>query len=261
MTINASTQRQHPAGRTASRPTLSREAANRSELPQVTSRPFTRHSGPAPALAILTVVLPALAVLCAGCGGGKIPPSHYYSLVLPPPAEGTAAPGVTDLPRIELGIPAFHVDPPFDQERIVHRGERDGLEVGFYAGALWAAPLSRQLPALVGDHLMRIAGGFVSAGPPGGRPLDARLEGRLMALEQIDVAGAPVARFRMSLTLRSPGGDAVWSDVLSGEAPLGGSGMGETVRSMRAAMVEALDGARPALVGALIGLARSKEGF
>lgn len=202
-------------------------------------------------------LLLAAAALATGCGGGKIPPSHYYRLAVSEPAAPPAPP--EGIGRLEVGIPAFDVDPPYDQERIVRRGGRDSLEVGFHSDHRWAAPLSRMLPVVVGDHLMEVAGGFVSAGPPAGRPLDARLEGRLMALEEIGTPEGPVAHVRMGLTLRARDGEAVWTQVVEGERAVDGMEASAVPRAMQEAIVEALDSSRGALTGTLLGMARSRE--
>lgn len=207
------------------------------------------------------LVLALACALTAGCGG-KTPPSHFYRLAPPGASEQArqAPPTPEGIRRLEVGIPAFHVDPPYDQDQLVYRVGRRSQEVGFRSRERWAAPLSRLLPALLADHLMEVAGGFVSAGPPAGRPLDAQIIGHVKALEEIATPEGAVALFRVELTLRGRDGASIWGRTLEAEAPVEGGEVADAVRAMDAAVLEAFGQARAALSGALLGLARSTEG-
>ena len=60
--------------------------------------------------------LALLATACIACGG-KAPESHYYTLRL-----STTAPGnPSGADGLDVGVSTFHVDPPYDQDRIVYR--------------------------------------------------------------------------------------------------------------------------------------------
>ncbi len=197
----------------------------------------------------------ACAAIALGCGG-KAPPTHYFQIALPRSAEALPDMAAMALPRLELGVASFHVDPPYDRPQIVRRVAEGSVEVGFHTDRLWVAPLAKMLPIVVGEHLMRVAGGFVSAGPPAGRPLDATLEGRVLALEEVLTPEGARAIFRLRLTLRGRDGHAMWSGTAEGEALAAGPEPRAMAAAMQEAVLSSLEQTRPAIVGALLALAR-----
>jgi uncharacterized lipoprotein YmbA len=82
----------------------------------------------------------------AACGRG--PATHYY-LLEPREETSSAAAGSA----ATVGVRAFHVEPPYDQDRIVYRVGLESSEIGFYAYHRWAAPLSRMVPRVVAEGL------------------------------------------------------------------------------------------------------------
>ncbi len=204
-------------------------------------------------LATLLFLIPA-----ASCGG-KPRPKHYYQLTVPPAAGAAPDVAAAGIPRIEVGISAFHVDPPYDGSEIVRRAGAESVEVGFHNDRLWAAPLAKMLPVVVGEHLMQVAGGFVTAGPPAGRPLDATIDGRVLTLEEVLTPEGSKARVRLRLTVRRRNGETVWTGVAEGEADTASREPAAMAEAMQAAVLTSLDQTRPALAGALLAVARASE--
>jgi uncharacterized lipoprotein YmbA len=198
-----------------------------------------------------------MAAAIAGCG--RAPASRYYLLQ---PREGhdtlpalqTTIDGLVGETEAGLraGVRPFHVDPPYDQDRIVYRVGRDAVEVGFYPYDRWAVPLSRMLPSLVAE-LLGEATGIASMEPVvAGRTYDALLEGHLLALEEIDTPDGQYARLRLLLLLRAQGDDGIlWEEAISREAVTQAEDVGDVVTQMRALVEDALTEARPQLEAAL----------
>ena len=186
--------------------------------------------------------------LLSGCA--HVPSTRYYDLSLHSRAArlSSAAP-----PRegLLIGVAPFQVDAPYDQDRIVYRIGHDTPEVKFYAYHRWATPLSRMLPKVVAEHLEG-ASGIASIEPSApGRAYRALLEGRLIALEEIDTTEGQRAYVMLDLTLRLDDGDVLWSDRLSGEASTRTDRVDHVVEVMRSALGTALDEARSRLERAL----------
>lgn len=185
------------------------------------------------------LALVALLVTAAGCG--RPPLTHYYLLEPQDAGRARAGGGVT------IAVAPFLVDAPYDQERIVYRAGREALEVGFYEYHRWAAPLSRMLADLVTESLRGVEGiGRVellgAAGPAPGFVLD----GRLAVLEELDTAEGELVRFALELRLRDGTGVELWSERLSGEAPVGVErpAVEDVARAMSRLLVEAIRGTR-----------------
>jgi ABC-type uncharacterized transport system auxiliary subunit len=190
----------------------------------------------------------ALLLVATGCLGGKTLPTHYYLPHLPP-AETTPSGGSAE--GLEIGVAAFHVDAPYDGDRIVYRVGADSPEVGFYAYHRWAAPLGRTLPILVAERFAGAAG-IASIEPAlPGRRYGARLEGRVRVLEEVDAQAGPGARVRLWLALVEAGGEEIWSSELDAEAPAAAPEMRAVVEAMGQALADALARGRRDLEQAL----------
>lgn len=190
----------------------------------------------APAAA-LPVAL-TLAAVATGCG--RLPQTHYY-LLEPPSRCEQRAQGTEGL---DVGVRAFRVDPPYDQDRIVYRVGNASPEVGFYAYHRWAAPLSRMLPAIAAGTL-RCTGGVRSIEPvAAGRRYPVYLEGRLLFLEEVDLADGQHVRVRLALTLRDDEGAELWSDTLEREGAASARTVGELVKAMSHVLNGLLEEAR-----------------
>lgn len=190
----------------------------------------------------------SLALLVAlgalGCPGPPL--TRYYLLGQLP----TAAPGAVTT-GLDVGVRAFEVDPPYDQDRIVYRVGRDDAEVGFYAYHRWAAPLARMLPNLVAARL---------AGTPGlrsiepavpGRRYDAWLAGRVLGLEEIDHDAGQDVEVRIELVLELPDGSRVWSASRRHVETIETRDVGAIVEGLNDVVAGAVDELREPLSGAL----------
>ena len=191
------------------------------------------------------VILLSVAAVAGGCA--RIPTTHFYVLELrdqsgnpPNPRDG-----------LTIGVKAFHVDPPYDQDRIVYRIGEASPEVGFYAYHRWAAPLARLVPRVVADGLGPTPGVQVMEPVVPGRDYQAYLTGRLLVLEEIDEPAGQRVRVRIELILRSADGAELWSEALSGEATTQSDQVDAVVAEMSQVLSRAIRDARDGLGRAL----------
>jgi len=189
----------------------------------------------------------ALFALLAGCAGG-LPPTHYYVLQPPPEAPEYAA-GEAGL---AIGVEAFAVDPPYDQDRIVYRRGRDSSEVGFYAYHRWASPPGRLISVALAAGLRGTPG--IAAIEPATSTGDysARLRGRVIYLEALDSEDTQEARIALELELWDRNGAALWSETVSGTASGQATSGGEVAGLLRRAFANALAATRQGLAAALV---------
>lgn len=189
-----------------------------------------------PVLVLAATLL--LAVVPLGCGGP--PATHYYLLEVTPRGVGAAAVehGLT------VGVRAFQVDPPYDQDRIVYRVRERSAEVGFYAYHRWATPLSRMLPRAVASGLDDTDGLRLIEPAVTGRTYDAYLVGRVLTIEEVDHPGGQDVILRFELGLRSADGTELWSEVLTAEDTIATRDVGAIVEQMNRALGQAIDGVR-----------------
>lgn len=206
------------------------------------------------------VTLALVALVASGCR--SVPTTHFYTLHAP-----TAV--AADIPTTEAAAPSdglyvevasFLVDPPYDRAQLVYRIGADAPEVGFYNYHQWAAPLSRMLPVLVAEEL-RGTPGFASIRPassiaisPNEQSRRARLDGRLVYLEEVDTTAGVSTRVRLDLLLTRADGERLWEGTVVGESH-GSVGsresqsVAEVVEQMRDAVRQALAQARAELAG------------
>jgi uncharacterized lipoprotein YmbA len=200
---------------------------------------------------------PLAALLVAGCS--QLPATHYYVIELDPPAAaaaaGASAASAAETGARNVGVRLFAVDAPYDQDRIVYRVGESSPEVGFYAYHLWAAPLQSMLPAAVASALG--SEGVAALEPVvAGRRYDAFLQGRVLAIEEIDLSDRQVVRAAIELRLHAPDGAELWSRVIEARGETRTEEVAEIVEALSAALGEALDPVRAELGGVLAGLAR-----
>jgi uncharacterized lipoprotein YmbA len=184
-------------------------------------------------------VLPPLicAAVLAVAGCHSVPPSHYYLLGAPGSAAPASEAAPETVPGLRIGIEPFAVDPPYDQERLVYRVGRGSLEVGFYGYHRWAAPLDRLLPPALAPRLAATPGVAEVEPSSGGGDYDARLHGRVVYLEEVDVEEGQMARIELDLELVDRDGELLWSRPVAAEV----SGRAETVPGVVRQMEQALD--------------------
>ncbi len=205
-------------------------------------------SSRAPRLGLVLARCSLLGSLLAGCAGG-LPTTHYYVLRPPDaPAEATGA-GIGD--GLTVGVEAFAVDPPYDQDRIVYRRGRDSSEVGFYAYHRWASPPGRLVSVALAEGLRGTPG--IAAIEPATSTGDysARLRGRVIYLEEVDSEDAQEARFALELELSDRNGQTLWSQTVSGTATGLATSGDEVFLLLRRALDSALETALDGLAAAL----------
>jgi uncharacterized lipoprotein YmbA len=189
---------------------------------------------------------------------GRTPASRYYVLQLgeghrPLASIPSTANGLPDNPRVglEVGVRSFQVDPPYDQDRIVYRIGRDAVQVGFYPYDRWAVPLSRMLTEVAAEVLGQARGIAVMEPAVSGRSYSAFLEGRVLALEEIDTPGGDLARLSLELSLLDASGYVLWQDSFDRETAIQAESVDEVVREMRSLLDETLTEARTGLQAAI----------
>lgn len=185
----------------------------------------------------LSLISLALVTLCSGCA--KRPPTHYY--VLEPARDGASehrSPVGND--GMNVGVPSFRIDAPYDQDRIVYRIGDDSPEIGYYTYHRWAVPLSRMLPALVAESFAGVHGLRSIEPVTPGIDYDAFLEGRCVALEEVDVADGQRVRIRIVLSLRLADGVELWTRDLAYERTEQSREVSDIVERMRDLLGQAL---------------------
>ena len=187
-----------------------------------------------------------LVVLQVGCA--KIPAIHHYTLL---PSART--PSIAEYPGegLVIGVGAFLVDPPYDQDRIVYRNGQGNPEIGFYAYHRWAAPLSLMLPIVVSHALESIPGLAVIEPISSVKSYDAFLDGRLLFLEEVDTDDGYEARVGLRLDVRSADGEPLWTVTVEGVAVTGTPAVEAVVDKMRQAIATALENGREELATAI----------
>jgi len=168
------------------------------------------------------------------------PPVRYYQLA---PQGAPAVPG-TSGGGLRLGVEPFRVDPPYDQARIVYRVASKPNEVGFYAYHRWDSPLSGML-ARASARLLGERPGVAIAEPadPDGA-YDLVVQGRLLALEEVDLPGREQAHVELELILQNPRAAAPGAELWRGRFEATKDGDAEDVAGvvdlMESALADAL---------------------
>jgi uncharacterized lipoprotein YmbA len=208
---------------------------------------------------VLIAVMAAISIV--GCS--QLPPTHYYVLELDPAtsgettgAAGTGGGAAGDASAWIVGVRPFAVDAPYDQDRIVYRVGEGSAEVGFYAYHLWAAPLSSMLAAAVASGLEGTPG--VAAVEPvvAGRTYRAFLNGRVLAVEEIDLADRQLVRASIELRLVDRDGAELWTDIVAARGETRTERVDDVVEALSAALGEALGRTRESLGRAVASLGR-----
>lgn len=197
-------------------------------------------------LGLRLTAMSCAALVALSCGG--VPATHYYLLQPQDLAPAAAAPAGEGL---VVGVNAFDVDPPYDQDRIVYRLDGASHEVASYAYHRWAAPVSRMLPEFVAASLRGTPGIATIEPRQPGAAYTALLDGRVQSLEEIDTNEGQRVRVRLKLSLRDRGGELLWSEAISAEGLTRGRTVHDVVAEMSAALHDALseagDGLRQAI--------------
>lgn len=190
------------------------------------------------------VVATLIAML--GCGGGKIPPTHYYTLNLSAPAP---APTRLKYSGVVMPLQATQI---IERDHIVYRESRE--EVGFYEYHRWAEdPREEVADALRKQLLAR--GSFASLTSFDGRTKsDYILRGSISRLEEVDYDSPVSVAVEISLELvDTESAKVVWSDVSTKTGPVASG----DVRSVVSGLSQAADQSISELVGKLDSYMRS----
>lgn len=191
-------------------------------------------------------ILPAIAALILlGCGGGKLPPTHYYALSLPP----APVPAAESLPHTVAVMP-IRTSNMFTQDRIVYRPTPE--EVGYYEYHRWAEDPRESVQAALVEK-MRASGAFQSVARFDGRTRsDYVLRARIDRLEEVDFEGGVKvyagisAELLDAATLR-----VVWEGSASSNASVTESNMQAVVRQLSAVADKSLDELTASLAASL----------
>jgi len=182
-------------------------------------------------------------------GCSQTPPTHFYVFEL----QQSAASRALSEEGWAIGVRSFVVDAPYDQDRIVYRLGEGSPEVHYYAYHQWAAPLSQMLADSVADGLTGTEGVRSIEPLIPGRSYDAYLEGRVLALEEIDHAAEQIVRLRIDLLLVSRENEELWSRALRLEGTTNTTEVVVIVERMNNMLAQALSEAGPDLAAALAG--------
>ncbi len=191
----------------------------------------------------------ASVVLLVVVGCSQMPPTHFYVLEL----QQSAAVRAQSEEGWAIGVRSFVVDAPYDQDRIVYRLGEGSPEVHYYAYHHWAAPLSQMLADSVADGLAGTEGVRSIEPLMPGRPYDAYLEGRVLAVEEVDRPTEQRVRLRIDLILVSRDDEELWSKSLRLEGATHTTEVVVIVERMNAILAQALSEAGPDLAAALAG--------
>ena len=176
----------------------------------------------------------ALLVLCLGCGG-KIPPTHYYVLELPPAPN----PASEALPGTAVIMP-LQASRMLIQDRIVYRPARG--EVGFYEYHRWAEDPRDSLTRSLIRHL-RSRGAFSSVVPFDGRSkADYIIRGTLERLEEVDSGGVAVYVKISAQLISAEARETIWQGEGEGRGQVTAGEVRSVVAEMSRASHQAVKG-------------------
>lgn len=180
-------------------------------------------------------ILPLIVFLMLGCGGGKIPPTRYYTLTLPP----APTPAANPLPHTLVVMPV-RTSSMLTQDRIVYRPSPE--EVGYYEYHRWAQDPRESVTAALIDKI-RASGAFSSVARFDGRTSsDYVLRARIDRLEEVDFEGG--VKVYSSLSAELLDGSTmrvVWENSVTSDAQVGASEMNAVVRQLSEATNRSLD--------------------
>jgi ABC-type uncharacterized transport system auxiliary subunit len=181
-------------------------------------------------------ILPLIAFLAIlGCGGGKIPPTRYYALSLPP----APAPAAQPLPHSLVVMP-LRTSSMLTQDRIVYRPAPE--EVGYYEYHRWAQDPRESVTNALIDK-MRASGVFSSVARFDGRTRsDYVLRARIDRLEEVDFEGGVKVYSGLSAELLDGATmRVVWEGSATSDAQVPSSEMTAVVRELSSATSRSLD--------------------
>jgi ABC-type uncharacterized transport system auxiliary subunit len=186
---------------------------------------------------LLRALVGVLALLVsAACGG--LPATHFYTLQLPPPPEGSDA-----KTSYVLGVDRFQASEALRDDRIVYF--ETPTQLNFYQYHRWASDPAGMLEELAIRKLDRAAVFAEVRRLPSGARADYTLRGRVLNFEEVDDEAGVHGRVGLELNLiRASDGATAWSDTRLVERPAEGKGV--------AGVVNALSGSSDQLMNELL---------
>lgn len=189
------------------------------------------------------VALALLVLSAAGCGSA--PRTSHYTIEYAPPAGAASASTGS-----QLGVALPRASHLLRQDRIVYFTGPN--EMNFYEYHRWAEPPNFMLQSLLIRQL-RAAGLFDNIVPyRAQKGLDYVLQGRLLAMEEVDSPNGITARFGLELELvRQEDAHVVWTGRHNCERPVGAKTVPAVVEAMNGCVQESLGELTRSLGGAV----------
>lgn len=176
--------------------------------------------------------LAVLVLVVAACGSA--PRTSHYTISLAPPPGGSST-----LTGSQLGVALPRASHLLRQDRIVYF--TGPTEMNFYEYHRWAEPPVFMMQSLLIRQL-RAAGLFDNIVPyRAQKGLDYVLQGRLLAMEEIDSPSGITARFGLELELvRQEDAHVVWTGRRDCERPVSAKTVPALVEAMSGCVQESL---------------------
>jgi ABC-type uncharacterized transport system auxiliary subunit len=185
--------------------------------------------------------LSLLAMFVSGCGGGKIPQTHYYTLKFPAPTP------ISDLKTtLVLDIEPFRSSINLRDDRITYY--QSPTEFSFYEYHHWSPDPATMLTELTKRRLSEMALFAHVRSSPTREPSDFILKGHLLNFDELDYEPGGKARVALDLRLvRTRDQKTVWSDRREVNHSIDGKGVDGVVNALSAASDQLLSEALPGL--------------
>ncbi|MHB8653717.1 MAG: ABC-type transport auxiliary lipoprotein family protein [Terriglobia bacterium] len=188
--------------------------------------------------------LSLVAMFVSGCGGGKIPQTHYYTLKFPPPAP-MSEPKTT----LVLDIEPFRSAINLRDDRITYY--QSPTEFSYYTYHHWSPDPATMLTELTRRRLNEMAVFAHVRSLPTREPSDFILKGHLLNFDELDYEPGGKVRVALDLRLvRARDQKAVWSDRREVDHSIDTKGVDGVVNALSAASDQLLSEALPGLAAA-----------
>ena len=188
--------------------------------------------------------LSLLVMFVSGCGGGKIPETHYYTLKFPPPAP-MSDPKTT----LALDIEPFKSAMNLRDDRITYY--KSPTEFSYYEYHHWNPDPATMLTELTRRRLNEMGVFAHVRTVPSHEPNDFILRGNLLNFEELDYETGGKVRVALDLRLvRTRDQKVVWSDRREVVRSIDGKGVDGVVNALSAASDQLLSETLPGLAAA-----------
>ncbi|MFQ5777206.1 MAG: ABC-type transport auxiliary lipoprotein family protein [Terriglobia bacterium] len=186
-----------------------------------------------PTVKVKLWVLTLLAAAAVACGSA--PRTYHYTVNLKPMASGSAA-----LAGSQLGVALPRASHLLRQDRIVYFTSEK--ELNYYQYHRWAEPPVFMVQSMLIRQL-QAAGLFDNIVPyRAQKGLDYVLQGRLLAMEEVDTGPQVAARFALELEMvRESDKHVVWTGRHACEQPVSTKTVAAVVEGISGCLQESLD--------------------